>query len=516
MKKIVILDLSKDINFLIKDSLVFHLSYGQAKLHNCKILNKNFFSQTKFEKFSKKINNTLFNFYNYLIKNKSKNEILTLELFNIRNDKNQFYNKMYYLFELIKFIKTKKIKHIEIITDDDDFYYTYKSIKIKNLIVHNFCKRKNLSFLNYFLKIIFFHIKSLIVIIFSKLYKPQNSIKTKLNEACLSIFPLFYKKEKHFFYNKDYLKFNFLLTDETHLGNSLIKNIITLKKLRKIENLISVESFVDIKSLIANLFKSIDNYKLIKKAFSNKFEINNINFSKQFFFLFFNSLINFNKLNIYDSALDNLKKKIKINKFHYYLFEYNFGYFLNRLIRKKSKNIELIGYQHGIYSERIMWQNLSKKIDFKSFFPDKIICKYNFSYISYKKNFKNSFIKLKKNNQKTIPKTFNKKKGGGYDVFLGLHDCYNMVNELRNLKTDKNFQIYLHPKIKYRNILDLSKNLIFRHQTSNNKRKKILSSTSTIPYQLYLKEKFYIMKPNNIIPLNPKVLDKYFFDMKNK
>ena len=91
-----------------------------------------------------------------------------------------------------------------------------------------------------------------------------------------------------------------------------------------------------------------------------------------------------------------------------------------------------------------------------------------------------------------------------------------MVNELRNLKTDKNFQIYLHPKIKYRNILDLSKNLIFRHQTSNNKRKKILSSTSTIPYQLYLKEKFYIMKPNNIIPLNPKVLDKYFFDMKNK
>ena len=362
MKKIVILDLSKDIDFLIEDSLVFHLSYGQAKLQNCKILNKNFFSQAKFEKFSKKINNTLSSFYNYLSENKSKDEILTLELFNIRNDKNQFYNKMYYLFELIEFIKTKKIKDIEIITDDDNFYYTYKSIKIKNLIVHNFSRRNNLSFLNYFLKISFFHIKALIVVIFSKLYKPQKSIKIKRNEACLSIFPLFYKNRINFFYGKDYLNFNFLLTDETHLRNSLTKNIITLKKLRKIDNLISVESFVDINGLISNFFKSIDNYKLIKKTFSYKFEINNIDFSKQFFSLFFNSLINFNKLNIYNTALDSLMKKIKIKKFHYYLFEYNFGYFLNRLIRKSSKNIELVGYQHGIYSERIMWQNLTKKI----------------------------------------------------------------------------------------------------------------------------------------------------------
>jgi len=66
----------------------------------------------------------------------------------------------------------------------------------------------------------------------------------------------------------------------------------------------------------------------------------------------------------------------KINQFHYYLFEYNFGYYLCNLIKKNSPKTIISGYQHGIYSERLMWQNLSKKVNFENFFPNKINCKY--------------------------------------------------------------------------------------------------------------------------------------------
>ena len=40
--------------------------------------------------------------------------------------------------------------------------------------------------------------------------------------------------------------------------------------------------------------------------------------------------------------------------------------------------------------------------------------------------------------------------------------------------------------------------------SKNEKFFKILSTTSTIPYQLITQEKFYIYVPNNIIPLNPR------------
>ena len=43
--------------------------------------------------------------------------------------------------------------------------------------------------------------------------------------------------------------------------------------------------------------------------------------------------------------------------------------------------------------------------------------------------------------------------------------------------------------------------------------KKLLSSTSTMPYQLYSKEKFNIIVPKNIIPLNPKIFDNVYVNL---
>ena len=73
----------------------------------------------------------------------------------------------------------------------------------------------------------------------------------------------------------------------------------------------------------------------------------------------------------------------------------------------------------------------------------------------------------------------------------------------------KKFILNFHPKMKYENRLDLNQNIKIRKLKKSNKQKKILSSTSTIPYQLYPFEKFHIIVPKNIIPLNPKVFDKY-------
>ena len=96
-----------------------------------------------------------------------------------------------------------------------------------------------------------------------------------------------------------------------------------------------------------------------------------------------------------------------------------------------------------------------------------------------------------------------------YSVFLGLHDCYSMINGLRHFNEKKEFLLNFHPKLKkYDKKLNLPKNM--KINSKNENFFKILSTTSTIPYQLIVKEKFYIYVPNNIIPLNPPEFDRLF------
>ena len=121
MKKFVIIDLSKDLDLTVNDSLVFQLSHGTARLNNSQILKKNLFSENKFQKFRNLLNNLLLNLYNKNKDDKSQINLLMLEFFNSRNDKNQIYNKLFYLTEILNFLKKRKIKNLEIITDDSFF-----------------------------------------------------------------------------------------------------------------------------------------------------------------------------------------------------------------------------------------------------------------------------------------------------------------------------------------------------------------------------------------------------------
>ena len=511
MKKLVILDLTKDYSLSVSDAEVFQLSFGKIRLKNCKIVKRNFFSNKNFKIFINDINNLLFNFYKYLnIKNNY--DLSCIEVFNQRNDKTQIFNKIYFLNEILKYYKIKKFNKIEIITDDYTFINSYKSIKIKNIKILDISKKKKNTYRVYFLNTLFFHIKALLVILLAKIYTKKQFKYKRIKEGCLSIFPLFYKNNKHKFYDKKkLLNFNFQLTDETHLGNSLSKNFKTLLKIRKIDYTLSVESFIKIPSFLLNFFQSLKKYKLIKKTNNYNFQIKNIEYSEPFRKLFFNSLLNLNKMNIYQSAFNVITDQYKLKKFHLYLFEYNFGYYLNNLIRKNSSKTVIIGYQHGIYSERLMWQNFSKKVNLNKYFPNYIVCKYVFSLNAYRNNFKNIAIKLSDTNKKIIKIKPKKIIENNYNVFTGLHDGYKIINELRNFNDSKIFRIFLHPKMKYKKFINITKNLKINSKKFKVKNGILLSSTSTLPYQLYLKKKYNIIVPRNIIPLNPNSLDSRIF-----
>ena len=55
-------------------------------------------------------------------------------------------------------------------------------------------------------------------------------------------------------------------------------------------------------------------------------------------------------------------RKFDIKTIHMYLFEYSFGFYLINKIKSFSKQIKIIGYQHGIFSENLMWFDVLKSI----------------------------------------------------------------------------------------------------------------------------------------------------------
>ena len=349
--------------------------------------------------------------------------------------------------------------------------------------------------------------KTMIYIFFVKLFKKE--IQNAPAESCLSIYPIFFKNKKNLFYKKDYLNLNFQITDETHLNNSLFKNLRSISKIKSLKNTIQVETYITILDLIKNYIDSLRRYKFIKNVNDYNFNYDGLNVKDQFYYLFYKSFLNNNKIKIYNQALKKIVNKYKIKSFHYYLFEYSFGFYINNFFKKNFPEVELIGYQHGIYSERLMWQDFLKKIRHKKFFPDKIVCKYFQSLKSYKRNFKN--IKILFTKSKNIYNNMTNLKTNKYNVFLGLHDCYNSINGLRNLGGEKQYILNFHPKLRYDKKIKLPYNMKINFQNKKNKNLfKILSSTSTIPYQLFPNEKFFIFAPRNIIPLNPKAFDNFF------
>ena len=72
-------------------------------------------------------------------------------------------------------------------------------------------------------------------------------------------------------------------------------------------------------------------------CYFKELNIDNLDFSEFYKEYLIISAINRSKLNIYNKAIPNLFKKFQITNFKMYLFEYNFGFYINKLIRRNLK-----------------------------------------------------------------------------------------------------------------------------------------------------------------------------------
>ena len=151
-----------------------------------------------------------------------------------------------------------------------------------------------------------------------------------------------------------------MLTDETHLNHNIFE-IVKIIKNQKFKNVINIESFISIKYLIILIIKTLFLKTEYKFNFEN-FKINGLSFRKDIQFFYLISYLNRLKLDIYNQGISLFLKKFSIKIIHMYLFEYSFGFYLINKIKNFSKQIKINGYQHGVFSENLMWFDILRLI----------------------------------------------------------------------------------------------------------------------------------------------------------
>ena len=171
-KKLVILDLNKDIDLKIDESDIIQTSAGRAKIGDSNLINPNFYNKERFEIFKKKLFKKLSKNLQFVKKNLSNYDPHELEIFNLRNDKYKIYDKIFIFSELTKYLSKRKNQYqtIELISDNNNYFKFYKSLKIKNLKISFFKHNEHRIGKIYFIqKSINFYLKTFILIIFSKI-----------------------------------------------------------------------------------------------------------------------------------------------------------------------------------------------------------------------------------------------------------------------------------------------------------------------------------------------------------
>jgi len=477
-RNLVILDLKNNLDIDENNCNYISLSSGLINFKNSKHIFIKKYLNKYYKEYKRKLILSLMN----KMKSNTTNFLEECEVFNVRNDKELFYNKLIVILIINKFI-LKKYKSVKIITDDFFTYKVFIKLNFKVSYYGNIKKKYDFSGL----KIFKFYLKTLIILILEKLTK-----KKKLNDdyenLYFSMYPNFYNKGKESFFKKDKdLKINFLLTDETHLNLKLadIQNILKNFKQKNTVNLESFIFFSDIFKLI--LILPINIFNSFFKSERN-FIIENCDFT-DFFNHYMNiSLVNRFKLEIYKKSFIRFQKKFsKIKNFHYYMFEYSFGFFVTNFFKKNFKDITLHGYQHGIFSDNIMWLDLIKHN--LNYLPHKIValnevCAKDYKYVTKKKaiylnqrNKKLSFaLRLKKNK--------NKEKKNRILIFTGTHDARDIYNLVLNTKKRRKNDVYyfkFHPKAK----IDFTQNKYMRKVEKINGKtfsKVLISQTSTLIY----------------------------------
>lgn len=445
-KKLVILDLINNKEILRENCNIIRLDKGLINLKNYK--NLILVNKKKDKIITKKILLYLKNFKNLF----RENDIYKTELSNYRDDKIDIYNRI----ENILNIKKKKLEKkfdIEIITDKLESHSIFNQL-FKNYTFTNLSNKKKLNnHLKFVLSRTKFFIKILFINIYLKIFTKKKIITNNLG---LSIFPLFVENNEINLYKKKKLTYiNFLFTDETHISKNIFQIIEIIKKIKNKRNFYLIERDIKIFDIFKGYLNSLKYLFYINKIFRTKIQIENINFGVYLNQYFLDSTLNLIKLENYKNSLNKIfSKNSFLKEFHYFLFEYNFGFFLADIIKKNNSKVKLYGYQHGIFDNNNKWLNLISKLKFKeNFFPHRIYCKYKISKNAYSNKFKTKVIfndKIYDNfKSKDILKKI-KRNSKNCLFYLGLHDGADILNQLLIkkpfMKKYENIYVKSHPK----------------------------------------------------------------------
>ena len=171
--------------------------------------------------------------------------------------------------------------------------------------------------------------------------------------------------------------------------------------------------------------------------------------------------------------------------------------------------MKIAGYQHGIFSDKLLWFELITKNSKKlNYLPHEIISTNKYSENDYKKIIKEKKIKYKISNKQTsiLSRDYiesNKQQYKDHTLVLpGTHDAKQIYHQLKNYldinkKNKKIFFFKFHPK--YSVTQKSLKQLRVIKSIQNKKFKTVLnSSTSTLIYDFVkLKKKFMVYEFDN-------------------
>ena len=189
------------------------------------------------------------------------------------------------------------------------------------------------------------------------------------------------------------------------------------------------------------------------------------------------------------------------------MFEYNFGFFLINIIKTRVRKIKVIGYQHGIFSNKLLWLDLIvKNKDKFDYLPHEIKSFNKHSLKDYKSKINSNkikFILVKKkisNLSRQYKKSDNKKYANHILVLPGTHDASNIYQAIKGQTLNNNdsiFYLKFHPKYK---VAKPETNNIKIIQSIHNRRffNVLISPTSTLVYDfMKLKKNFMVYDLDN-------------------
>tara|TARA_B100000886_G_scaffold287363_1_gene212000 strand:+ start:8789 stop:10330 length:1542 start_codon:yes stop_codon:yes gene_type:complete len=450
-KKLIILDISSNLKIERKNCYVIKIDTGNITLENYKDLTFNLNIKKYNFYYNKIISTQILLYLKKFTKFLPLKYLLYSEIANFRDDKINLFDKVKCILE-IKRLHLDKKYNIEVISDKkyaiNIYFQLFKKFRFYNAYKN---ENKNINFrLKYFLSRTRFLFKVLFITSYLKLFFKKNYLGKQVGFSIYPIMNIGFKNRLYKVKNPKYL--NFLIGDETHTDTNLFTLIKKIQNLSK-KNFFHAEQELLIKDLVFDYLISLKKIGLIKEIEKKNLIINKIDFKTLFQHYFLISLLNLLKIKIYEKPLIKIfKNRGNFKEFHYFLFEYNLGFFMTKTIKSINSKIRMIGYQHGIFGENTPWLEIINKSKINNFMPDKILYVYEETKKIYQKKISAIFRKNSCNfdnlNKKLIP--IIDKANKNCLIFLGLHDGEDIINQILY---DANFRkkfnkIYLkyHPK----------------------------------------------------------------------